>query len=697
MADTDDADQTPAPPEPDRTESGKPSPDKPGPDELSPDERRPEQPAPDSEDDWAKDNLTAEDRRRQVGELRKIRARAATFGPGSAAFGGDQNQYFWDYHVHQSGPGSRWRTGAYDQAARQRLRDRFVRPASQDELDAMIRDGSIVVLIGGRGTGRRASALAALDRCCDQINDAAWDNPPGDLGSDDIESRNGYVWDASEAPWADPLTGPDVFGCRAALEYARAKLIVLVTGDCHLDPVVRQHAVRHRPVDGREILSGFLRAMIHDQGLVEDIMSRITAPPRSPQRASDLARDLEKGIADALRSSANVDQVITMVLQPYQDSYRLDARDVLRQKKGVPADEDLGRRSFMIAWAVLDGFPTAQICRAARELAERLFKIEQPGRNARLSMLPFGDILDEWLQHARENPPAYAEETDRRLQYRQGFAEAVLKAVWFDFVIAHKALLRWLKGLALDRDALVRLKAAHALGQLAVYDFDFIVGHCFRPWSAENRQALHDASAWALEEVVRRSPAHTKRIFELAEDWAKTTSGIYRQSAAVRLVGAALGGKDPQRSLRLLRKVALRPSSVLRMQCMWAMVEMFTMGVELPIIEQAREWAHSPRPELRGLAARCLIELSYLEDDGQPVLLAAFAQWPEQVGDLWRRVLVSRVAGQDPWNVLRRWHRRHIDFAVLRARLEAEDRLRGPLNWYLSTPRPKSRPTARSR
>ena len=95
------------------------------------------------------------------------------------------------------------------------------------------------------------------------------------------------------------------------------------------------------------------------------------------------------------------------------------------------------------------------------------------------------------------------------------------------------------------------------------------------------------------------------------------------------------------------------------------------------------------------MAARCLVELSYLEDEGQPVLLTAFARWPEQVADLWRRVLVSRVAGQDPWDVLRRWSRCRIHFTVLRSRLETEEKLRAPLAFYLSQAPPRSRPRPR--
>lgn len=631
------------------------------------------------EDTWARDDLSPEDRRRQVTE--RLKTRAATFGPGSAAFGRDQNQYFGDYHFYQSGKGHHWRTSAYDETARQRLRDRFVRPPFQDELDELVGTSSIVVLTGDRAAGRRAAALMALDQCCDQLNDAGWESAPGDLGQEDIAHRNGYVWDASDASWAEKLTGPDVFGCRRALERAEARLILLVTRDSHLDAAVRECAAQHRPADALEILRRFLRALLPDTELVDRVMSKISSAPGDPQRASELAHSLEAGISAALRDNADIDQAITDVLRRRQD-YRVDARDVLRQKDGMPADKDLGRRAFMIAWAVLDGFSAAQICRAARELAERLFKIEARGRNARLSLLPFGDILDEWLRHAREDPPAYAEETDRRLQYRDGFAEAVLKAVWFDYVVAHKALLRWLKDLALDRDALVRVKAAKTLGQLAVYDFDYIVRHCFLRWSAGNQQALHDAAAWALEEVIRKSPAHTKRIFTLAEDWAKT-GDLYRQSAAVRLVGAALGAQDPRRSLRLIRRVALRHPRNLDMSCAWSLVDMFVMGAEWPVIEQVSEWAHSPRPELRSLAARCLVELAYIDENGQPLLLAAFGRWPDQVTELWRRVLVSRVAGQEPWDVLRRWSRRRVDFTMLRVRLEAEDRLRGPMNFYL--------------
>src|SRR5438067_13912905 len=100
-----------------------------------------------------------------------------------------------------------------------------------------------------------------------------------------------------------------------------------------------------------EILRGFLRTSVPEQALAESILDKITVTPSSPQRASELVSDLQREISRARRDGADVNEAIAHVVRRYQDSYRLDAREVLRQKKGVPADEDLGRRAFMIAWA----------------------------------------------------------------------------------------------------------------------------------------------------------------------------------------------------------------------------------------------------------------------------------------------------------------------------------------------------------
>ena len=633
---------------------------------------------------WADDDLSADDRRRQFGELRRVRA--FTAGAGDAV-GGDKigRQYVY---FHASGSSQRWLVSDDPDAGRDRLRDRYVPSPARDQLARKLVTEHVVILSGHQRTGRKATALAALDRyAVVRVCEISSDHPPSELRSSDVTPGDGYIYDASEAQWAKRLTGPKVLACRDILEQAQAKLIVLVTPGCEPDSdSVRECLVNHAAVDPREILERRLRVELPELDF-QAILAEVTEWPRNAQDATDLARDLVAGMRARQVAGAEISDVIGKIMRQRPEHYRRQAREVLRQATGENADRDLGRRAFLIAWAVLDGLPAVRICRSAQDLAVLLFEVEKEKDDAQLGLLPFGQILDGWLEHARESPLTYAEEVDRQLHYREGFGAAVLKAVWLDYVVAHEALLSWLERLAVDRDWLVRIMAARALAQLAVYDFDFIVQRCFIRWSAGNVGALHDATAWALEEVLRRSPQHFERIFKLAETWAGSDrESIFRQAAAARLLGSALGVWDPHRSLRLLRRIAQRHPKTLRDHVVPSIVDIFTFGEdrELPVIEQLSDWSRSPNPGMRRLAALCLADLARLDYTDPPPLMATFGRAPALVTELWRSVLSSGMHGPEPWEALRGWSKRGVDVSDLRFRLTQERSLQAPMDFYLS-------------
>jgi hypothetical protein len=273
---------------------------------------------------------------------------------------------------------------------------------------------------------------------------------------------------------------------------------------------------------------------------------------------------------------------------------------------------------------------------------------------------------------------------------RPGLAEAVLHVVWFDYVVAHDALLHWLGALAEDSDSRVRALAALALGRLAVYDFDFMAQTCFVAWSRSSRQSLHQVTAWALEETVKREPARLNRVFDVADAWARGKDGAQR-STALRMYGTCLGVQKPDRALRGLRQIALRDASALARPIAMSVAEIFAGGQGPTVLRALTAWCGSPQPHVRRMAAGCLAELARLDDaEGMPQLMALFAEEPVLVAGLWRQVLTSRQCGRKPWDALRAWHKRGTDLTGLRLRLEEDGRLRQPLAFYLGSWRPGS-------
>lgn len=629
-------------------------------------------------------DLSAQDRRRQHEDLRRIRLNSY----GGDAFLGDRNTH---YHFQASGADRPWLVSHLSDDDTKVLRKTFAGTRSRTDLANLLAKHRIAVLHGRHGCGRKTAALAALSQCMAKLAIIDGDSVPAALRAEDIKPGHGYLYDASGKTWTRNISEPAILGCRQLLADVDAQLVVLLADDVSAD-AVSTCTVEHEPPDPYDVLSRHLRHALPDHD-ISVITGRITYAPRTPRDAADLAAALAKGILEG--------RLVEEILAERPHPQHIEARRLLRQSAdGLNGDRDLGKRAFFIAWAVLDGLPTVQICRAAQRLAELLYDTESPDTHAKLGLLPFGAILDEWLGDARDDPPDYAETMDRRLPHRAGFARAVMDVVWFDYVIAHEALLDWLEGLCSHTDPQVRLKAAQAIGRLASYDFDFIEQRYFIRWSGGAKRVLHETTAYALEAAVAYDGRRFERVFERAEQWAKGT--LAQQSTATQLLGTVLGVRDPARAMRILRQIAVSQPKALRSPLIWSIVEMFAGGSGLAVLDALRSWARSPHPAVRRLTALSLAELArigrgyLLPDDRKgsareqnvPPLMAFYDRSSVRVIDLWLQVLTSRTCGPEPWNALRAWQKAGVDFTALRKALEREPRLRAPLKFYLGPSQP---------
>jgi hypothetical protein len=617
-------------------------------------------------------------------EVRELRA--ASYASGGA-FGRDQNNYF-TFDV--SGTRRHWQVGLLTADQVERIRRTFAGTPSRNTLVNRLAKHRVCVLRGRRGSGRRTTALMALSHHTDGLALIGGPSAPAALGIENLRPGYGHVYDATGKGWTKRLTEPEVFGCRETLATLDARLVILVSDDVSTT-AVEDCTVDYEPPDPYDVLARHLRHALPDQD-IDVVLARITDGPGSPQEAAQLAAALAEGIAAG--------RTVEEILASRPHLRRVEARALLRQYQGDEGDRDLGKRAFIISCAVLEGLSAVQICRAAQRLATRLFEIESPDTRAKLSLLPFGAILDEWLPDVRNDPPDYVDEMDRRLKHRGGFAEAVMDVVWFDYVVAHDALLSWLEELGSDRDLHVRFKAAQTLGRLAAYDFDFIEQRCFVPWSEQRKRALHEMTAWALEAVIASRPQRREKVLARTERWAN--GSLTQQSTAAALFGTFLGVHDPARAMRSLRQIMVRSPDELRDGVIASVVNIFAGGSESAVVEALGGWARSPQPAVRRAAALALAEISCLARvavldsagnagrvavDSRPPLLALYEQSPEPVIDLWLHVLTARTCGKEPWNALRSWQKSGVAFSGLRDALEREPRLRLPLRFHLGPAR----------
>ncbi|GLZ02892.1 hypothetical protein Acsp03_03590 [Actinomadura sp. NBRC 104412] len=490
-----------------------------------------------------------------------------------------------------------------------------------------------------------------------------------------LHHGHGYVYDASSRlSGTGRLTEVEAFACRDALVARNARLVILVGPDTDTSEV-GGIVVRHVPPDAMDVLERHLSDRLEAEGVdVRSIVDQVTERPETPRDAMELARDLAEG----KRAGRDIEEICRNRVKPL----RRQAREVLRQQD---TDKDLARRAFVIAGAALNGLPTVEVCRAAYDLAKRLHKLEREGKRSKLALPPFGAMLGDWLEHAREERPEFIEEMDRTLSFRHGFATSVLDAVWLDYVVAHKALLDWLSELARTGSPETRLKVAHTLAQFAVYDFTFIYDNCILEWSRSMYMSLHVTTAWTLEAIVLKCPSRRPDVIRSVQPWA-TTKDLSQAATAVRLLGTRFGTEATEDAMRILQKIAVNHRRRLSGAIRGTVVELFLDGSPGIVVSKLTGWVRLDHPVLSDLAARCLADLAWLGPSDRPPLLTYYNEDSTRAADLWREVLSSRYCDQKPWNALRTWAKNGIDIGALLRDLYAEPGLRPRLRFYQLTP-----------
>lgn len=599
---------------------------------------------------------------------------------GGDAFGGDK--VIGDKVIVRFGERGAWKVAAVPPERQDDVWRRFAATPTREKLIRALDDQVVAVLQGPLGSGRRTAALAALSHHHRELRMIGSQGPPAFLEKEILAPGYGYLYDATGQDWTKRLTETDVLGCSDVLAALNSRLVIVVGVDANTDDVTGLVTV-HEPPDPRDVLVRQLTDRLDERRFgIPEIIDRITDMPTDARDAGELAVDLATG----LESDMSVEQVCANRLAPY----RRQARDALRQEDD---DRDLGRRAFVIAGAVLDGLPTVQVCRAAYDLAVRLFEVEKPGKDAKLALPPLKDILEDWLRKTGEGRARPAQAMDRTLSFENRFAEAVMDSLWLDYVVSHQALLSWLSRLARDSDPRVRMKAAHAVGRFAAYDFDFVYEHCIAEWSASRSEALHLATAWALEAVVAQRPERQEHVAGLLWMWSRDggSGDIARRSTAVRLCGTILGSRAPAKAMDALQEIARRHPLVLKAAVRDAVVELYAGGASAVVVQDLLTWLRTHPRILGALVSDCLTGIAQLPHDGRPPLLAHYDADPGPVGTLWQEILLSPYGGQGPWNALREWAKHGVCFDALRDGLYSESRLRPRMRFYGLVPKERTR------
>ncbi|MGJ5753970.1 hypothetical protein FB563_2116 [Streptomyces puniciscabiei] len=534
---------------------------------------------------------------------------------------------------------------------------------------ARLRDERVLVLSGGRFTGRRTAALMLLHRLGalpvrTLVRDTGASGLAEQFGGE--QQARGHVL-CDLAPRRDePLRWTHLLAARDRLAERDAYLVVTLDPNAALDDVT---AEEWRPPAAADVLTAQLRARTDEETArkllalpqVADFLGR----SHQPREAAAFARLL----ARYATGEANEDAVGRFSLVSLENQVQ----------EWFEEDEShlhLRDKAFLIALAAFDGGSYA----LTAELSDLLYRFLQETQDpARVPEVPvFGTHVGKRLQLARaemyvdDERTQWGPVTQQKARFRDERTWTVLlREVWTGHPSARPALIRWLRRLADDGRPLVRTRAASAVSVLAHTDLPSAMALVIEPWATSKtfRQRLAAVNALTLAHL-----AGMPNVPRILDAWCQGDDRQLRW-AAVRAY-ALIGPERPEQALAALRSAGRRlyyegeghPDSLDH-----EMARELTEAVELLLLSSAADQVltelcahlnddYAVRDlTLGGFVRAC----GHTEDDepyGTPLILAWYARASAEGGTaareipfLWRAVLSDKESTVVALEALRTW------------------------------------------
>ncbi|MGW3418636.1 hypothetical protein [Streptomyces phaeochromogenes] len=557
-------------------------------------------------------------------------------------------------------------SGEIPRARIEKLSDVFCRCPSFDDALDRLRTDKVVILSGGRATGRGSAALMLLSLLgVDRMRSL---DPPDSVSAlpGQLEGAAGYLLLDLAISRSHPLREPHLLGLRERLEDTGGHLVITVEPSAALDDIpyirwepppaedmLRSHVARH---GGEAAWAG-----LSDLAPVREFLTR-------PQQPSDIAEfaqqlitfhhgEIDEEKLTALGEAAVEAQVSRMLT---------DDQRTLRDK------------AFLVSLAVFDKAPYAVAAELGDGLYVRLQKTADPrqsptipvfdgSREARLRFAGAKGYVDteitEWGTLIGQYFAAFREERT---------ASALLHEVWNRHPSARPALAEWIRELAEDGRPLVRTRAASATAQLADADLSSAMAHLIEPWADDDYFGSWLTAANALTMAQLLSVPH---IFQILHDWC-TGENESRRWTAIRTYGL-LGPVHHEQALKALLEAIRRPAQddydqdgdedadaeEEALQFADAL-EVLLLAVREPVLSELAERLNDRALRTHALLAFLQACKQSKEDDSdRPYVLDWYAQataaddttTTRHLVSFWKALLADRAHNASALGVLRRW------------------------------------------
>ncbi|MGW2747476.1 hypothetical protein [Streptomyces sp. NPDC001450] len=544
------------------------------------------------------------------------------------------------------------------------LADVFRGCASFDEALARLRTDKVVVLSGGRDTGRRSAALMLLHRAAGgTVRSLVQPRSPSAL-LDQLDSADGYLLLNFATDRSNPLRESHMLGLRERLERSGGHLVITVEPSAALDDVP---FVRWEPPSTEEMLHAHVTPHVGEAGWqelcgrapVKEFLTR----QHQPAAIAEFTRRLvavHRGESDEQELAAYSEQAIEAQVTRWLTDDQRELRD----------------KAFLISLAVFDKAPYAVSAELADVLYTRLQYTADPRRSPVIPV--FGSSREDRLRLAHADGYHDTEVTEWGSLVGRFFAEfrdektaqVLLEAVWNLHPSARTALVKWIDKLAEDGRPLVRTRAASATALLTKADFSSAMAHLIEPW-ADGR----DPNSW-LTAANALTMAHLLRVptvLPVLRDWC-TGKAESRRWTAIRAYGL-LGPVVHEETLDALLEAVRQdpdptgddgePTEGGRQ--FTDAFELLLLAVREPVLSALAERLSGDRT-VRAYAVRAFLQAcgQKEEPDDRPVILHWYAQavaaddmtTARQLAAFWEQLLADRACGTEALRTLRGWVRR---------------------------------------
>jgi hypothetical protein len=539
------------------------------------------------------------------------------------------------------------------------LTGRYALVADYQTLVKRLTDTRLLVLRGAPRTGRTTTGVRLLAKLTDTVARFGPDTDLRALTAADFEPQSGYLQELSAGPGSRLPTPDQVDRLRDYLAERECYLVLIAPHDIRYRDSF-EGCIADCPLpDPQEVFRRAIEYEISRRPGQEELLRQLAANaapdasggPQTPAEVHWLVAHLmstsgtEHAPADlSLLNSDLAGRYVSTWFEPLA---------------GLPAtsegDEPIRLAAFRIALAVLNDSPFDLVAEAAEDLTEQILIVRSPRRTPGRPV--FARHREDYAANSRASirpgsvkfitataPASLIAYDDDRLPL------AVLRHVWAVHNL-REPLLSWLEDLNDDPRPLVYVRAALAIGLLTAWDFSYTFHKRIEPWasSAETPRRRWTAAV-ALDEASRNDQVRPV-VREILEDWCEKGTFEQRWTGVIAL-GYDLGLRDPDKTLKELRKLGCWKDGKLVKMASWAVARIFVLGGIKPVTKALGNWLDDDRRDVRwlGLVAVWRIAdmtVGRLEEQFELIATTAGGRWT-RLADRGRWPLLVALADEDP-------------------------------------------------